>query len=131
MPKKSLSNKIVLSSQTSSVGDVNCAVGSNIRLTRLLKGWTQAQLGDHVGLSFQQVQKYELGASQISIQWLYKFAIALGVEPYDLLPESQQNVSRSFGRSNLGLMKAFQRINSEEVRRKLVEVAKVLADFKE
>lgn len=54
-------------------------VGSRIRLRRLTLGLTQQQLADRVGISFQQVQKYETGINRIRAGRLYQFAGEMGV----------------------------------------------------
>ena len=58
---------------------IDAHVGKRLRLRRILKGWSQQQLGDAVGLTFQQIQKYENGASRISCGRLFDFARALDV----------------------------------------------------
>ncbi|GAA0590412.1 helix-turn-helix transcriptional regulator [Caenispirillum bisanense] len=57
--------------------DVN--VGVRLRLRRTLLGMTQQQLGDAIGVTFQQVQKYERGTNRISASRLYDMACVLGV----------------------------------------------------
>jgi len=54
-------------------------VGSRVRLRRLLLGLSQEKLGDALGLTFQQVQKYERGANRISASRLFDLSTVLGV----------------------------------------------------
>jgi transcriptional regulator with XRE-family HTH domain len=54
-------------------------VGSRLKLRRTLLGISQEQLGETVGLSFQQIQKYERGANRISASRLFEFARELKV----------------------------------------------------
>jgi transcriptional regulator with XRE-family HTH domain len=56
-------------------------IGSRIRAQRLIKGLSQERLGDAIGLTFQQVQKYEKGSNRVSGSRLRQIADALGVEP--------------------------------------------------
>jgi transcriptional regulator with XRE-family HTH domain len=56
---------------------VDVHVGSRVRLGRLLAGRTQEWLGQQVGLTFQQIQKYERGANRVSCSMLSEFATAL------------------------------------------------------
>ncbi|MGE5514605.1 MAG: helix-turn-helix domain-containing protein [Bacteroidota bacterium] len=58
---------------------VNAHVGARLRLRRVLMGLSQAQLADAVGLTYQQVQKYERGINRISASMLHHFAEALTV----------------------------------------------------
>jgi len=57
---------------------VDVHVGGRVRLARVLAGRTQEWLGAQVGLTFQQIQKYERGANRVSCSMLSEFATALG-----------------------------------------------------
>lgn len=54
-------------------------VGAQLAYLRKLRGVSQTELADHVGISFQQIQKYERAANRISASRLYAFAERLGV----------------------------------------------------
>jgi transcriptional regulator with XRE-family HTH domain len=75
-------------STTTSIGDsvarktprpVDVLVGQNIRLLRLRRGLSQTELGRRIGLTFQQIQKYEKGANRVGAARLAQLADALGV----------------------------------------------------
>jgi len=59
---------------------VDLHVGGKIRLRRKLIGMSQGALGDRLGLTFQQMQKYERGANRVSASKLQAIAVALGVK---------------------------------------------------
>jgi transcriptional regulator with XRE-family HTH domain len=59
--------------------DVDRQVGSRVRMRRMLIGMSQEKLGDALGLTFQQVQKYEKGTNRISASRLQHIARVLGV----------------------------------------------------
>jgi len=61
------------------VGPIDELVGRNIRIFRKAKGLSQARLGSTVGVTFQQIQKYEKGANRIGPSRLAKIATALEV----------------------------------------------------
>jgi transcriptional regulator with XRE-family HTH domain len=61
------------------VTDVDLHVGRRVRLIRLSKKMSQESLGDHLGVTFQQVQKYEKGVNRISVGRLYRLATIFGV----------------------------------------------------
>lgn len=67
---------------------VDIATGLNMRRLRRLRRMTQENLAEMVGLTFQQIQKYERGANRISCSRLVDIARALGVPPAKLLPEA-------------------------------------------
>ncbi|WP_341808271.1 helix-turn-helix transcriptional regulator [Wolbachia endosymbiont (group E) of Neria commutata] len=60
---------------------VNLEIGKKIRELRLVRGMTQGDLGKLVGITFQQIQKYEKGINSVLVGRLYNLAIALGVTP--------------------------------------------------
>ena len=64
-------------------------VGQRVRLLRMARGLSQKDLADRVGVSFQQLQKYERGANRVSASKLYDLARALAAHPadfFDALP---------------------------------------------
>lgn len=66
---------------------VDLFVGERLRAARLQSGLSQSDVGKAMGLSFQQVQKYERGTNRISASMLVRAATALGVPVSDLFPE--------------------------------------------
>ncbi len=59
--------------------EIDLHVGRRLRRRRRLLGLTQQQLGDEVGIRFQQIQKYECGANRVSASRLFELAEALCV----------------------------------------------------
>lgn len=68
---------------------VDRGVGANIRRLRRERGMSQETLSALVGVTFQQLQKYERGANRVSCSRLLEIAAALHVAPSVLLPESE------------------------------------------
>lgn len=60
---------------------VDVHVGNRLKLRRTMVGMSQDKLGQMVGLTFQQIQKYEKGANRIGASRLYQFATLLDVPP--------------------------------------------------
>jgi transcriptional regulator with XRE-family HTH domain len=60
--------------------DVEILVGRRLRRRRRLLGLTQQQLGDAVGVRFQQIQKYECAGNRMSVAMLWKLACVLKVD---------------------------------------------------
>ncbi len=67
------------------IGPIDVHVGARVRLRRTLLGMNQTKLGDALGLTFQQVQKYEKGANRIGSSRLYDLARVFDV-PIEHLP---------------------------------------------
>ena len=67
---------------------VDVEVGITIRRLRRACGMSQEELGKALGLTFQQIQKYERGTNRISASMMVKAARALGAQPSDLLPRT-------------------------------------------
>lgn len=122
---------------------VDVHVGHRIRMRRVLMGMSQEKLGEQLGLTFQQVQKYEKGSNRVSASRLHQISQILGVPVaffFDDLPSSGGAAGFSEGGSEtrifeflntsegLQLNKAFSEIRDQSVRRKLIELAKTLSD---
>lgn len=122
-------------------------VGTRVRLRRMLLGMSQEKLGEHLGLTFQQVQKYEKGVNRIGASRLFDLAKVLGVPVqffYDEAPAEvigssapvpgfSEATSDSYvveflsSRDGLELNKAFARIKDPKVRRSIVDLVRSLA----
>ena len=61
-------------------------VGRKIYSTRVKAGLSQSALAERVGVTFQQVQKYEKGNNRVAVSTLMRLAVALDVKPESLLP---------------------------------------------
>lgn len=68
--------------------EVDIHVGNMIRAQRRLIGLSQGNLAEAIGVSFQQVQKYEKASNRVSASMLVSIAKALGCLPVDLLPST-------------------------------------------
>ena len=65
---------------------IDAHVGAAIRDRRIALGLNQSQLGRALGVSFQQVQKYEKGMNRVSASMMWRAAAELGVKPGDFFP---------------------------------------------
>lgn len=68
--------------------DIDKQVGSAIMARRVLMGMSQQVLGRAIGVTFQQIQKYEKGRNQLSLRRAYQLSKALGISLNALLTES-------------------------------------------
>jgi transcriptional regulator with XRE-family HTH domain len=120
-------------------------VGSRVRMRRIMLGMSQGALGDALGLTFQQVQKYEKGTNRVSASRLQQLSQILQV-PVPFFFEGAPHSGRSsrkeresptpiyitqFLSSTDGhaLLKAFSRIKSSAVRRSIVRMIETIAEF--
>ena len=118
---------------------VDLYVGKKIRQRRWLIGMTQQELADHVGIKFQQIQKYETGANRVSASRLWDISEKLGVPINfffeDLKEDNGEKSSfQAFSSDLFGNKEAIDLIRSyfsipENQRRKLFDLARVLSDF--
>src|SRR5215467_14256199 len=65
--------------------NIDVEVGRLVRVQRIAKGLSQTELGNQIGVTFQQVQKYESGANRISMGRLTRIGKVLGVDVTYLL----------------------------------------------
>ena len=102
---------------------VDAEVGKRIRVRRLELGLSQAQLGHLIGVTFQQVHKYQQGTSRIGVSRLGRAADALQVKVNDFFDE-QSMISNSqidnLTSDEIRLARAFNTIRDERVRRLFV-----------
>ena len=127
---------------------IDIHVGSRVRLRRTLLGLSQEKLGEAVGLTFQQIQKYERGANRISASRLYALSCVLDVPVAfffeDVPPENQGKGGKTVPslaewnqkmfsgdmlakRETLELVRAYYRIGEPTVRKRMFELIKSIA----
>ena len=127
---------------------VDIHVGSRVRFRRMLMGMSQEKLGERLGLTFQQVQKYEKGVNRIGASRLFDLSHVLQVPIqffYEEAPGTLEQMASSRGegfadrsaesyiveflntRDGLELNRAFVRIRDIKVRRAIVDLVRSLA----
>lgn len=131
---------------------IDVHVGQRIRLRRTLMGMSQEKLGEAIGLTFQQVQKYERGANRVGSSRLFDLAKVLDVPVsffFDDMPDetSQQSPRLISGlaeepaaynpsgegdpltkRETLELVRAYYKITDPNVRKRIFEMVKALGN---
>jgi transcriptional regulator with XRE-family HTH domain len=125
---------------------VDVYVGARLRMRRTMLGMSQSRLGELLGVTFQQVQKYEKGSNRISASRLQHTARVLEVSPgyfFEGAPadsaepgfaeESSQSYVVDFLASTEGLQlnRAFLRVSDPKVRRRIVDLVIALASSPE
>jgi transcriptional regulator with XRE-family HTH domain len=116
---------------------IDGVVGKHIRLRRLAKGMSQTELGKRVGVTFQQVQKYEKGVNRVGASRLLRIAEVLEVPVSyffegadynnDNLSDVESPLSLIAEPQALRLVQAFSGINNTHLRRSLVELVERIA----
>ena len=114
-------------------------VGKRIRHRRWMVGMTQQQLGEIVGIKFQQIQKYETGMNRVSASRLWDIAAALdvpinfffegiedGANSVDSLVEESARGDLLADKEALELVRSYYSI-PEQQRRRLFDLARVLS----
>jgi transcriptional regulator with XRE-family HTH domain len=74
---------------------IDVAVGRNVRIWRMARGLSQAQLASRLGVTFQQLQKYEVGTNRIGTGRLMRIASVLGIPIATLFEGADTDPSRS------------------------------------
>ncbi|MBT7504712.1 MAG: helix-turn-helix transcriptional regulator, partial [Rhodospirillales bacterium] len=82
---------------------VDIHVGARVRLRRTLLGISQERLGDAVGLTFQQIQKYERGANRIGASRIYELSRILDVPVSFFFEDMPDELETHEGRFSAGL----------------------------
>ena len=127
---------------------IDIHVGSRIRLRRTLLGMSQERLGEALGLTFQQVQKYERGVNRVGASRLFDLSRVLDVPISFFFDDMPDNIASSFGaslprrvsglaelpeansddtlnrRETLELVRAYYRITDPSVRKRVFDLIK-------
>lgn len=124
---------------------IDVHVGSRVRLRRMMLGISQEKLGEHLGITFQQIQKYEKGTNRIGASRLQAIARVLSVPPAFFFedapgivpvagnqgfdePQSASYVVDFLSSSEgLALNKSFVRIKDSKTRKKIVDLVRAIA----
>jgi transcriptional regulator with XRE-family HTH domain len=125
---------------------VDAHVGSRVRLRRMLLGMSQERLGESMGLTFQQVQKYEKGVNRIGASRLFQISKILDVPVHFFFEEAPyvgdadgarkgmaEPDSEAFileflnSREGLELNRAFVKIGDAKVRKSVVDLVRALS----
>lgn len=123
---------------------IDVHVGGRIRLRRNMLGLSQEKLGEQLGITFQQVQKYEKGTNRVGASRLQAIASILEVPPsffFENAPgapgagmeeaaDSQTSYVVDFMSSTEGvqLNRAFVRISDPKIRRRIIDLVRTLAN---
>ncbi len=122
---------------------IDIHVGSRVRLRRMMLGMSQEKLGEQLGITFQQIQKYEKGANRIGASRLQNISGVLNVPVsffFDGAPGAVSNVG-GFAEASEGsylvdflstseglqLNRAFARVSDPKVRRRLIDLVRTIA----
>lgn len=137
--------KSTTSKATSAKRDIDAHIGGRLRQRRTMMGLSQEAVARAVGITFQQVQKYEKGMNAMNARRLYEFAAFMNVPVayfFDGLEQSakmagfaeekgemfdHQGVS---DRESLEMMKAFKRIKEQVIRKRVADLVRAVAENK-
>ena len=129
------------------ISPIDVHVGARVRVRRTLLGMTQTNLGDAIGVSFQQMQKYENGANRISASRLFALSRLLDVPiqhffddmPAAVAASSPANKKRGRAkkppsyepdpmakRETMELVRAYYKIKDAEIRKRLYELTRAI-----
>ncbi len=126
---------------------VDVHVGKRLRLRRTILGLSQEAIGNAIGVTFQQVQKYERGVNRMGSSRLYEFSKILTIPVSYFFEEMEKTQSHAphagvsedapafehekmSSRETLEMMRAYYRITDAHVRKRVFELIKSLVDDK-
>ncbi|MQT12697.1 helix-turn-helix domain-containing protein [Segnochrobactrum spirostomi] len=124
---------------------IDTHVGSRVRMRRMMLNMSQEKLGESLGITFQQIQKYEKGTNRIGASRLQHIATVLQVPVaffFEDAPTTPTDTNTGFSEDRpaafvtnfltstegLALNRAFVRIKNGQVRRRIVDLVESLAD---
>jgi len=114
--------------------DIDRLVGENIRVLRIARNLTLAQTAGEIGISHQQLQKYETGANRLSAGMLCTVAAVLGVSIESLFQNENAAPAKAAGREAKAIDELrteasylLGRVRSEQKLRQMIQVIKALS----
>lgn len=111
--------------------DVDRHVGERIRRRRVMLGLTQEQLGESLGISYQQIQKYETGANRVSAGRLFKISQILELNVSALFDGLGEKIDEDIGSASrhvIELVRSFSKIKDDKIRASVMSLVRSLAD---
>lgn len=137
--KTALGTPYALSKRGDGPNPIDIHVGQKLRLRRTMLGLSQEALAETIGITFQQLQKYERGANRISASRLYNLSCVMKVPVtyfFDTLPsngdqdqteEMNTDMPDVSNRETLELVRAYRSIPLETIRKKAFDLVKSLS----
>ena len=128
------------------INPIDRHIGARVRQRRVILGMSQTELTQGLGISFQQIQKYEKGSNRISGSRLQQFADKLGVEPaYFFAGAPSSGITKQGhelvddhavadfigSRQGLTFIRAYSKIERANIRNRLVDLAAAIAQLEE
>jgi transcriptional regulator with XRE-family HTH domain len=120
-------------------GDLDFYIGSRVKSRRSALGISQDKLGSYLGVTFQQIQKYEKGANRISASALYNIANALSID-FSYFVDGYRGRSSVYEddvpnyeldklkkRESIELLRAYYKISNPAVRKKILDMIKAFS----
>ena len=129
---------IVFGEPTKSPNPTDTHVGSRVRMRRLMLGMSQDHVASGLGVTFQQLQKYENGRNRISASRMQQIANILQVPPWFFFDGSPNQTKKDGGmradisafiatRDGVALIKAFTQLKSSKLKRAIVHLVEEVA----
>ena len=131
--------KLYFTMRVKTPNPVDRHVGARIRMQRMVRGLSQTKLGEEVGVTFQQVQKYEKGVNRVGASRLQQIATVLKVAPDFFFDGASAKAVTGFSkettfiqgfassREGAALSKAFTKISDQKMRRSIVALVEQIA----
>jgi len=127
---------------------VDVHVGQRVKLRRTLLGMTQGKLGESIGLTFQQIQKYERGANRVSASKLWLLGNVMDVPVSFFFQDMPPSVREAFPgyqgetaesdipeehltlhrRQTLELVRTFSKLTDPVIRKRVIDVVRAIAE---
>ena len=119
--------------------ELDTYIGGRIKCRRSMLGMSQDKLGSHLGITFQQIQKYEKGANRVSASMLHQISNILSVDityftnGFDGRKMLQETNSSAYAadaakrKESADLLKAYYKIDDQSIRKKILKLVKTFS----
>jgi transcriptional regulator with XRE-family HTH domain len=121
-------------SSKNNAAELEVQIGERIRSRRIRAGVSQENLGKPLGITFQQIQKYEKGTNRVSAGRLLKIAEVLECDVMDFFEGLRDNRTRAAAefsqflstKEGIAIVEAMVKIKTQEMRRTVIDIAEKL-----
>lgn len=102
-------------------------IGETIKKLRKAKGISQMELAERIGITYQQLQKYEKGKSKITIERLIDIAKALDVPVSVFFSELYEKETKFYSADEIILIELYRKLSDAELKKALLKIVKELS----
>ena len=108
--------------------DIRKTIANNVRNIRYTHGYNQTEIANVIGVTYQQLQKYETSENRIAADDIYRLAMFMQVEIKEFFNNLPEYEIVDIDKNLLKFMKKLQKIKNEKLRNRILSMLRVIID---